>query len=113
SHRSNDLSSLAARSRNCHGARSGIRPTASSCRETCLNKQDGSGPFFGNTLEQQRRELVQVVPPVDPAVSAAADVQLVLAAVLLQDLRQGFGAVVGKVLVADADREQLHRLVDL
>ena len=58
-------------------------------------------------------QLVQVVPPVDPGVAAAADVQLVLDPVLLQHLRQAFEPATSEVLVADADREQLDRLVDL
>jgi hypothetical protein len=35
-------------------------------------------------LEQLRREIVQIVSPVDPGVSTAADMKLVLDAVLFQ-----------------------------
>src|SRR5437762_3117745 len=65
------------------------------------------------SAEQLRGEVAQVVPPVDPGVAAAADVQLVLDAVLGEDLRQRLRAGKGEVLVADTDREQLHRPVHL
>src|SRR5579884_1120580 len=68
---------------------------------------------LGSSAEQPRREIVEVVSPVDPGVPAAADVQLVLDAVLFQHFRQLLRAGEGEVLVSDADREQLHRLVDL
>ena len=51
---------------------------------------------FIASSEQTRRQLVQVVPPVDPGVSAAADVQLVLDAVLLEQLRQALRAVAAR-----------------
>jgi HEAT repeat protein len=63
--------------------------------------------------EQSWGQVAEVVPPVDPGVSAAADVQLVLDPVLLQQFRQGLRAGQGKVLVADADRKELDGLVDL
>src|SRR5262245_41696703 len=51
--------------------------------------------------------------PVDPGVAAAADVQLVLDAVLRQQAGEGLRTFGEAVLVADADRDQLDRLVDL
>ncbi len=41
-----------------------------------------------DSLEQPRRELAEVVSPVDPGMPAAADVNLVLDAVLVQSLLQ-------------------------
>src|SRR5215831_7852484 len=64
-----------------------IRPTS------ILHKKEiDEKSLRASSLEQLRREIVQVVPPVNPGVSAAADVQLVLDAVLFQQLGQVFGA---------------------
>src|SRR5262249_47723371 len=74
----------------------------------------GGPPRSGTgSMEQLRRELIEIVAPVDPGVAAAADVHLVLDAVLVQQLGEGLGALDEEVLVADADREQLDVLVDL
>src|SRR5205823_6267036 len=62
--------------------------------------------------EQLRRELVQVVSPVDPGVAAAAEMELVLDPLLLQQRRQILRSGQEEVLVTDADREQLHQPVD-
>ena len=59
------------------------------------------GPLGIGSTEQLGRELVEVVAPVDPGVAAAADVQLVFDAVLLQRLGQALGAVEQAILVAD------------
>src|SRR4051812_27435321 len=61
--------------------------------------------------EQLRRELIEIVPPVDPRMAAAGDPQLVLDPALLEDLGQGLRAGQGEVLVADDDLQALDRAV--
>src|SRR5581483_7944043 len=53
------------------------------------------------------------MPPVDPRVSAAADVKLMLDAVLFEQLVQILGSLDQESLIAAADRKQLHGAVDL
>lgn len=74
----------------------------------------GSSPTLGGfaSLEDPWDELAEVVPPVDPRVAAATDVNLVFDAVLVQHFRQALRARQCEVFVTDADREQFHRMID-
>src|SRR6266436_331655 len=76
-----------------------VRPTKSWSTSTC-------------SLKEARGELVQIVSPVDPCVASVRKPQLVLDAVLFQQLRKVLGAVEQEVLVANRDVKPLDRLVD-
>src|SRR5215831_355429 len=65
-------------------------------------------------FEQSLRVVAQVVTPVDPGVTAAADVQFMFDPALFQNLRKVFRAIEGeRVFFSDANRKQLDLFVGL
>src|SRR5947209_6404719 len=62
-------------------------------------------------LEQLRRELVEIVPPVDPGVRAGALFEACVEAVLLQKFHRGLAVGDETVVGAGAEPDQLQSLL--
>src|SRR5688572_10093728 len=57
---------------------------------------------FHSSLKQPWRQIIEILPPVDPGVPAAGELEFVIDVGFGQDRVEVFGRVQGEILVADA-----------